>query len=80
LSLPSHPHTSRIASATTINKPDNHYDNIHKNIMRFPSLNHNLSYTDEQPRDGGAPNPRFESSPMMLTSMPPDEEQPRDGG
>jgi hypothetical protein len=48
--------------------------------MRFPGLDFNLSYTDEQPRDGGAPNPKFESSPTMLSSMVPDEEQPRDGG
>lgn len=42
----------------------------------------NLSYTDPQPRDGGAPNPgvRFamRSSTMRATSG--DGSQPRDGG
>jgi hypothetical protein len=48
--------------------------------MRLPSLNLNLSYTDEQPRDGGAPNPKYETSAMLLTSMAPNDAQPRDGG
>jgi hypothetical protein len=47
--------------------------------MRVPSLDLNLSYNDPQPRDGGAPNPRSESTSSML-DMAVDEPQPRDGG
>jgi hypothetical protein len=36
--------------------------------------------TDDQPRDGGARNPRTESPSPMLLSMAPDEPQPRCGG
>ncbi|KAG9386449.1 hypothetical protein A1F94_003199 [Pyrenophora tritici-repentis] len=37
----------------------------------------NLTYTDPQPRDGGAPNP---GAMFSLSTMAGDEAQPRDGG
>lgn len=50
--------------------------------MRAPSVDLHHSYSDPQPRDGGAPNPRVESPSSLHLSMAGsgDEPQPRDGG